>query len=145
MAHKTQPIIQLHYRDGNSHVLIETEEQDRFVLTVHAAIEACRAFGKANQFNQQFKDMKAKLSGWIAAHEQDISEAYLTVRDGAILFLVVQRAEAFDQSLVDSLTELDLSIAQDESFNLLRLNALALPRASLHSIESFLVSGGASL
>jgi hypothetical protein len=41
--------------------------------------------------------------------------------------------------------ELDIAIAQDEEFNLIRLNILALPMASEESIDSFLVSGRANL
>lgn len=145
MATRTQPVIQLHHKDRDSQVLIETDQQDRFVLTVSAAIEACQAYGKVNEFNQQFRDLSTRLSQWITEHEKDISEAYLTVRDAALLFLVVQRQEAFNQDLADSLTELDIAIAHDESFHLIRLHALALPKASEASIESFLVHGGAGL
>ncbi|MCI0640661.1 MAG: hypothetical protein L0Y72_20085 [Gemmataceae bacterium] len=143
MAIKTQPIIQLHHENTHGKVLVETDEQDRFVLTVSAAIEACQAYGKVNEFNQQFKELSARLSNWIGEHATDISQAYLTVRDASILFLVVQRAESFHQGLVDSLADLDVGIAQDEALYLIRLNVLALPRASEPSIESFLVHGGA--
>jgi hypothetical protein len=57
----------------------------------------------------------------------------------------VQKSEAFNQELEEALTDLDVAIAQDEEFNLIRLNILALPMASEESIGSFLVSGSASL
>jgi hypothetical protein len=42
MATKAQAIIQLVHADGEGKVLVETEQQDRFLLTVHAAIRACQ-------------------------------------------------------------------------------------------------------
>jgi len=146
MAIKTQPIIQLIQSDRDRNILIEAdEEQDRFVMTVSAAIEACKAYGKSAEFNQQFKAMQSKLGAWIQTREADIDEAYLTVRDEAILLLVVQKSEAFNQALEESLTALDIAIAQDEELSLIRLNVLSLPSASEDSIQSFLVSGSASL
>ena len=144
MTTKTRPIIQLVYSAKDEQVIVETERQDRFVLTVSAAIEACRAFGRTQEFNEQFKEMQTRLTAWIRQHEADISEAYLTVRDSAILLLIVQKSQAFHQELEDSLTELDIDIAQDDALNLIRLSVLALPKASEASIQSFLVSGGAS-
>jgi hypothetical protein len=41
-------------------------------------------------------------------------------------------------------TNLDIAIAQDEEFNLIRLNILALPKPSEESNDSFLVSGSAN-
>jgi hypothetical protein len=43
------------------------------------------------------------------------------------------------------MTDLDIAIAQDDAFNLIRLNILALPMASEESIDSFFVSGSANL
>jgi hypothetical protein len=41
MVTNTQPIIQLHHENKDGKVLVETDRQDRFILTVSAAIEAC--------------------------------------------------------------------------------------------------------
>jgi hypothetical protein len=145
MATKTQPFIRLSHRDHDARVQVETEEEDRFVLTVGAAIQACKAFGEYEEFTRQFRKLQATLSSWVKDHAADVAEAYLTVRDAALLFLVVQSGEAFRQELEDSLTDLDLAVAQDEEFNLIRLQVLALPRASEESVRSFLVSGSANL
>src|SRR5437660_1607842 len=122
MTAKTQPIIQLVHADGAAQVLIETEQQDRFMLTLHAAIRACQAFSHMDEFTEQFKKLHVKISAWLAAQDQHVSKAYLTARDSAILLLLVQKSAAFDQELEDALTDLDIEIAQDEEFNLIRLN-----------------------
>ncbi len=145
MPAKTQPIIQLVHADGEAKVLIETEQQDRFMLTLHAAIRACQAFSHMDEFTEQFTNLHAKVSAWVATQDHHVSKAFLTARDSAILLLLVQKSPSFDQELEDSLTDLDIEIAQDEEFNLIRLNILALPMASEDSINSFLVSGSANL
>jgi hypothetical protein len=137
------PVIPLMHHD-DARVLIETEN-DRFMMTVQAAIRACQAYSHMDEFTAQFRKLHTKLSQWIKAHDSGISKAFLTARDAAILLLIVQKSEAFDQDLEDALTDLDLEVAQDEEFNLLRMNALAIPAASDESIESFLVTGSSNL
>jgi hypothetical protein len=73
MATKTQPIIQLVHADGEAKVLVETEQQDRFMLTVHAAIRACQAFSHMEEFTEQFKKLHGKLSAWLAAPDKYVS------------------------------------------------------------------------
>ena len=145
MAVKTQTIIDLKYDDKDAQVRVETEREDRFFMTVQAAIAACQAFSNYEEFTKQFRLMHGLLSQWARQHEKDIAHAYLTVRDSAILFLVVQKLESFHQELEDSLTDLDIAIAQNDQLNLIRLNVLAIPSASEESIQSFLVSGSANL
>jgi hypothetical protein len=82
MATKTQPIIQLVHADGEAKVLVETEQQDRFMLTVHAAIRACQAFSHMEEFTEQFKKLHGKLSAWVAAQDKHVScsHAYVGLR-----------------------------------------------------------------
>ncbi|MFO0970183.1 MAG: hypothetical protein U0793_31920 [Gemmataceae bacterium] len=94
------------------------------------------------EFSKQSRKLLGRLQQWIEEHKADIAEAFMTVRHSAFLLLIVQNHEAFNQDLEDSLTDLDLSIAQDEDYNLIRLNVLALPKASRDSIDSFLTLGG---
>jgi hypothetical protein len=141
-VHTQPPVIQLMQSDG-VRVLIETEN-DRFMMTVQAAIRACQAYSHMDEFTAQFKKLHAKLFAWIQAHDSQIARAMLTARDSAILLLIVQRSEAFSQEFEDALTDLDLEVAQDEEFYLIRMNVLALPLASEESIQSFIVSGSAN-
>ena len=60
------------------------------------------------------------------------------MRDAGLLFLVVLKEKPFNQKIEDSLTELDIAIAQDDDLDLIKLSVLALPKASKDSIESFL-------
>lgn len=146
MTAATQPIIQLRYSDDSQRVVIEKDgANDRFVITVAAAIDACHASGQKEEFYRQFRDMQVRLTEWLKVHADLIDEAYLTVRDAAILFLAVQKSPAFNQALEDSLTDLDIAIAQEKDLSLIRLNVLAIPKTSAASVESLLVCGSANL
>jgi hypothetical protein len=142
MAADTQPYIRLSPVNQSDKVQIETEDEDRFLVTVGEAIRACKAFDKFADFHRQIRRVVAILSVWIENHKSQIAEAYLAVRDVGLLFLIVQNAKAFDQELEDSLTDLDVAIAQDAELNLIKLSVLALPRASEESIHSFLNLAG---
>ena len=53
----------------------------------------------------------------------------------------MQKSAAINQPLEESLTNIDIEIAQSEEFGLIRLKVLSLPEASEESIQSLLVSG----
>jgi hypothetical protein len=145
MPQTTQPIFRLRPQDSDLPLQVETEGEDRFIVTVGAAIQACKKYEDYLQFSRQARKLLARLQLWMKTEDAKVRDAYVTVRDSAFLFLVVQRGQSFDRDLEDSLTELDLSIAQDEDLALIRLNVLALPNASEDSINSFLTFGGASV
>ena len=54
---------------------------------------------------------------------------------------MVQQEVKYDETLDDELTDLDLEVANDDDYNLIRLNVQNLPRASDESVESFLATG----
>jgi hypothetical protein len=56
--------------------------------------------------------------------------------------LVIQRGEHFDQKLEDDLTDLDVEIARDADYDLIKLNVLCLPNCSEDTIRSFLPPNG---
>jgi hypothetical protein len=145
MATAAQPYIVLHAQDHDRTVRVETENEDRFVMTVGAAIQACKKYEDYEKFTKQSRQLVDKLHAWIAAHGSEVREAYMTLRDSAFLFLVVQTGETFDKALEDSISDLDLEIAQDPDLDLIRLNVLALPNASPESVKSFMSFGGASI
>ncbi|MBX9677205.1 MAG: hypothetical protein K2X38_00490 [Gemmataceae bacterium] len=137
--------IQLRYTDKNQQLVIDDETAGKLVTTVAAAIDACKASGKEDEFWRQFTEMRELLTNWLVDHQELIADAYITVRDSAILFLALQQSPSFNQELEDSLTELDLAIAHNPDLDLIRLNVLAIPKTSQASVESLLVCGGANL
>jgi hypothetical protein len=108
-------------------------------MTVEAVVRACKTYGQITEVGKQVRKLLRKLREWFDNHVDSISEAYLTTRDSGLLFLVVQEDKAFNPSLEDALTDLDLEVANDqENFNLIRLSVLSLPATSEESVRFFL-------
>lgn len=141
MALTTSPrsVSYLRYEDRNGSVVVTPEDNDRFMITVEAAIRACQAYHQQAVFQLQFKQTLQKLGEWLRAHQQDVGEAYVTVRDAGLLFLVVRRQAEYDSQFEDDLTDLDMQIAQDTELNLIRLSVFAIPPCSHEGVNSFLL------
>ena len=133
-----QKHILLDFRRKGEQVFVNPEDNDKFFMSVQVAAAACQMAGKVVAFGDQFRDLLEKLASWIKAHRKPIQQAFVTIRDSGFLFLVVQTTPYLDLDLEAELTTLDLEVAQDESFDLLRLNVLALPASSNQAYESFL-------
>jgi hypothetical protein len=129
-------IIRLCHGD-TSQVWVETEDEDRFLMTVEAAAHACKVYGKIAEVGKQLRALLRKLQEWIKSHD-DVREAYITPRDSSLLFLIVRKTKKFDAEFEDALSDLDVAIANDEAFDLIRLSVLALPDTSEESVRSFL-------
>ena len=136
----TLPIIQFPHNGQHTGVPAVTDRGDPFMLTAQAAVRACQAIDQTEAFTAQFVRLHDKLAAWINAHDAHIVRAFLTAHDNAILLLLVQKTEAFDQKLIDALADLDIAVAQDDEYNLIRLNVLALPLASDEAIQPFLAA-----
>lgn len=108
---------------------------------VDAAARACRASGKTDEFATQFRSLVDALRHWLESHREKAGAAYLAVREEDLLFLVVQKNARFDADLSDSLTELDLAIANGPQFDLVDLEVLAVPPLSPDSLKSILSAG----
>ena len=80
----------------------------------------------------------ARLCRWSQDRAADVESAYITVRDGGLLFLVVRRETEYERDFEDALTDLDTEIACDEEFDLIRLSVLALPHCPMEAMQSFL-------
>ncbi len=118
-------------------VLVETGDEDRFLMTVEAAAHACKVYGKIAEVGKQLRKLLVKLQDWLK-DKGDVREAYLTPRDSGMLFLIVRKTKKFDAAFEDALSDLDLDVANDEAFDLIRLSVLALPATSEDSVKSFL-------
>ncbi len=64
------------------------------------------------------------------------------MREGGLLLLVVKGDAAYDRTLEDKLTELDLGIARNDSLDLIAVDITAIPLVPKAVVESYLGSGG---
>jgi len=122
-------------------VLVCPQDNDKFVLTAENAVRACRAWSQSQLFSVQFRDLLAKLSGWVHVNRDRIYSAQLNIRANDILFVVMQNQVRRDDVMSESLTDLDIEIANSTEFDLITFNVLALPRVEAESAAAFLSSG----
>ncbi len=131
-------IIELHFENQGAQARIVPPDRDVMVMPIEMAIKACRAFNDQVRFTDQFRHLVDHLGSWVGVHKADVSSAYLTLRDSGLLFLVVSRGSQFNGALEQSITDLDIEVAQDEDYNLIRLGVHVLPECDDESIQSFL-------
>ena len=73
----------------------------------------------------------------ISANSETIDRAFLTLDADGVGLTVVQRSPASDRDFDERLIALDLEIARDERLDLIHLEALIFPDASVETIRSF--------
>lgn len=122
-----RPIVELHWGNQDARVRIVHQSNDVMAMPIEMAIEACRAFAEQIRFKYQFDGLMIKLMEWLQHHDGHVAEAYLTVRDSGLLFLVVTKGSHMNDELECALTELDLEIAHDNDYDLIRLGVHAIP------------------
>ncbi|MBN2211948.1 MAG: hypothetical protein JW709_11180 [Sedimentisphaerales bacterium] len=131
-------IIQLRWDEKDRKVVITTHDGDKFVTTVDQAIFACKAADKREIYKKQFNNLLDKLGGWLQHHKKTVFEAFLTIRDAGLLFVPIKNTPQYDPAWEDELTDLDLEIAQDDQFDVIRLSVLSLPKTTPEAISTFL-------
>lgn len=122
-------------------VVVTLPDQHVMVMAVGHAVEACRAFQNQLAFRDQFQSLIHRLGTWIFDHQENLDKAYITSRDAGLLFLVVRKDTQYCDAFEDELTDLDLEVANDPDYDLIRLEVIALPAAPDESILSFLAHG----
>jgi len=129
--------VRLTFTDGDKCVVVTPKDNDRFVITVEAAIQACEAQQRPVRFRNQMEALLARLGQWLLEHRAEVKTGIVTVRNTDLLFIAVQRNSHYDRDLEDSLTDLDMEIAKDAEFDLVRLAVLAVPPMSQAGMSSF--------
>ncbi len=119
-------------------MMIQLEDGERFGLPMDAVVHACRAQGKMVEFSRQLNELLAKLDSWLRQRSTEVDRAALSLEPDGISFAVVRKDKAFNPEFEDALTELDVEIANDPLFNLIRLHVLALPYSAKETVNAFL-------
>lgn len=122
-------------------VMVKMADGDIFLTAMTDAARACQAVDKFRDFHQQFKTLLTTLQEWIDTNRARIRSAHLTMRERDMLFLVMQQQAEFDPTLADSLSELDVAIANSGEFSLIDMDVMAIPPVSPDSAKAFLSSG----
>ena len=134
---RAQPI-RLTCTKKGSQVLVEPADRDLFMMRMDEAIKACRIYvERVKSFEDQLDELLNHLGGWIVRHQDKIHKAFLTLQDARLLFLVVLKGQVYDCKLEDELADLDIAVAQDESYSEITLDAQALPLCDDNGYLSF--------
>jgi hypothetical protein len=145
MTQMTKPVVRssiiLLDEDRYENVYVIPKDRDKFILTVEEAVRACRAQANQAAFQCQFRDLLDELTDWVKARRARMQAAHLMIRDSGMLLVVMQKGKEFDRELADELTELDLHVANAESYKLIDLDVMAVPYVSHDSLTAFLSSG----
>jgi hypothetical protein len=127
----------LYHDDATDGFVVNTKDGDRFVLSFDEMVGACKISENRKEFFSQFKDVFELLNSWLNRNADKIDRAYLSFPGDGIDFTVVQRSKALDRDLDESLIHLDIEIAANEKFHLVRLQILVLPMTSEESVLAF--------
>lgn len=131
-------VIRLEYQEKDRSVLINPEDQDKFVLSVAQMIESAKLFSLITKFVTVMPVIMEKIGQWLGGHRTEVEKAFLTLKDRSLLLLVVQKQKEYNQVLQESLVNLDIEIAQDERMGIVPLSVLLLPMTSQEAIDTFI-------
>ena len=143
-ANKSAAPIRLSSRIKDKRVLVE-DGDSQLLWTVDQVLTACRAYNRHVELadvTRQVRELWALLTEWLAARGDAVQSAHLQPANlGQLLFLVVQKAPQFNQELTDSLTELDMDVANDDRFKLIKMMVRLVPPCEQDQIEAMLSRG----
>lgn len=134
---RTEPI-RMKWSEKNRTVLIEGKGEDRFPMKVREVIQACNIRQRANDYEAQFATLNHILGQWLYLHKEQIYKAFITVRDGHLLFLTVTNVVKCDADFEDALTDLDLAITQTPFLSDIFLSVQSLPYCDNDAYGAFL-------
>lgn len=121
----------------NETVVVTPRDQKRFEVQLDRAIEVLQRASQEDRFQKQFRLLLNHLASWLQGRD-DIRDAFVTLRDGALAFVVVRNVREYDEKFEDELSELDFEIANDIDLDLVNLNGIALPSVSEEALKTFL-------
>jgi hypothetical protein len=130
-------IVQLNISNKDGLVTVTPSSQDRFNIKVDRAIEACVGAAHEDRFRQQLTLLFKRLASWLLERPSKFTTAFVTLRDGCLLFLVVTRHATYDGAFEDDLSALDIELANDPDLDLITIHTMAIPSVSEVALAGF--------
>jgi hypothetical protein len=131
--------IQLDWK-SDGQITVTPENEDRFMLQMKTAVEVLQQSKQAEKFELQFKVLLNMLGEWIKLHKNDVSKAYVTIKDTSLAFVVVRESSRYNSVFEDALTDLEFDIANDADLSNVYVEVIGLPSISTSALNSFLHS-----
>lgn len=129
--------LELEWSEESDQLSVPHAVVDRYEIRKRRYARALQIAERLEEFDEQFSVLINALVRWMHKRS-DIAGGYLTMRDGSFLFAVVRTACEYDEEFEDSLSDLDIKLANDGDLNLLKVDAIGLPPASDAALSSFL-------
>lgn len=93
-------------------VVVEPDDNDRFVTTAAEAARACQQAQATKEFQDEFKAFLSHIHGWCTAHGKEVESGYVDIGDGGLRVNICMKSDDFDFDFDDLITELDIELAQ---------------------------------
>jgi hypothetical protein len=130
--------VELDWYADNDVIHVTPKNQRRFDIQKDIAIEVLQKAHESQRFGQQFGLLLDRLAQWIKTQEERISHAIVTLQDGSLAFVVIQKSGKYDEQFQDDLADVDLEIANDPDLDLIQLKTIVLPSVAGDSLQSFI-------
>jgi hypothetical protein len=131
-------IIRISHTDGK--VVVEPEDEDRFVMTAQSAVQACQESHHREEAIRTFKEeFLNPLYEWCLGHSGKVKACYIAVPVSYIQVFVVGTSQRYDFGLSRELSALELKLA-DAGW---RVSVLQLPAASAEDLQTYFSPEGA--
>jgi hypothetical protein len=137
LATEKRPTWQYLREEDGGRVLITPKEGEAFGLSIDDVVRACRSQEQIGAFTQQLGELLERVAKWLAERSAEIHKAYFGLEPDGAVIAVVRRDKRFNPDFELALSDLDLSIAEDPGFNLIKLRVLALPFSPDETVASF--------
>jgi hypothetical protein len=139
VASTTKKSVVMLQHDDDGIVTVVPTNQDRFSLSIKQAVRELRLANQIDDFRQQLDLLMKVLGSWLG-QRSDVSDAYLTLRNGKLAFVVIRAESRYNSEFEDDISDLDIDIAEDPLLQLVRVHSLALPPADETAVDTFLDS-----
>jgi hypothetical protein len=104
-------VVDLAYQ-GSDPAVVTPNDQGHLNKALGEMATACGMHETSTEFKSQALALVGRLAAWLSAYDEQIDQAFLTRRKGALLFVTQMKSAEHSRNFEDALTELDLVVRQ---------------------------------
>lgn len=135
---RSSSLIRLSHTDDR--VVVEPEDEDRFVITAQSAVKACKDQQEKETAIRMFKEKFLRpLISWCEARTERVVACYIPPPISYLQVFMVGASEKYDFELGQELSKLELELAESGW----RVNVLQLPTTATEDLSTFFNTEGA--
>lgn len=115
----------------------EKNGNDFGVASARETIQALTTTAYMAEFMLEFEDLQHELAKWINQREDKIHRVFITMREQCWLLLVVRSSTEFDDKFEDELSDLSITVSQNEHYSQVPFSVQSLPLCSEECYRAF--------